>query len=166
MPYLGSIFTIEGTEQTTPPGAAGPLSQVLCTEGECTLGAALISQMVEVFNALGAPKEFREAVEAVRKPYYTLESVWGRKFLPVHPVCCQIKDLGLQAQRITGQMLAAAPAAALVPRAPAPMSFFERAFKAATILGAVATVLYLLFGIYKFQKEQQPRRRIRGRALR
>lgn len=120
--------------------ALGQLGDLVCVEGDCKAGEAAVKQMQELYNALtgaggGAfyqagqqaggggtasavavmiATKYGPTVAALVKAKDDLET-WARRWVPFHPNCCAIRDIGKQAQDITQRMAADAKVAAPTP---------------------------------------------------
>jgi len=160
----GTVFTIEGAQgnYSAPSTALGELGDVVCIEGDCVVGAALVKQMTEVFASIGKPEKFKPAIDGILGPYRELESSWGRRFVPFHPACCTIKTLGQQAQGLTSEMLQSAEAAQ-IPGVVIPDSKSETLFKWATIIGAVATIGVVILKFADIYGKSKGARKVFGR---
>ena len=92
----------------------GQLGDIICVEGDCKLGESLVTQMKGFYTAVTAPgfpgatamaTKYGPSVSAILKAKSEKET-WARRWLPFHPNCCAIRDIGKQAQDITRQMAA------------------------------------------------------------
>lgn len=151
-------------------GGLGQLGDVICVEGDCKLGESLVTQMNGFYTAVTAPgfpgatamaQKYGPSVSAILKAKSEKET-WARRWLPFHPNCCAIRDIGKQAQDITRQM--AADAKVVAPSVvPVPWT------DSGGILGSAVSSLWSLAklgvvvvgGVYVWKQlaAPQPRRR-------
>lgn len=86
---------------------------IVCTEGDCVIGEALIKSLVKFFDSVHRPRQFEAAVEAVYAAWEAENAKFTRK-IPFSSSCCAIKELGAKAQQLQAQ-IAAATHVATVP---------------------------------------------------
>lgn len=84
-------------------GEGDGLGDILCTEGDCTIGKALVLQLVKFFDGVHRPKKWEPTVMALYGAWEQAEAGLSRK-IPFSPACCTIKELGDQAQRLQRQI--------------------------------------------------------------
>lgn len=85
------------------------MSDLFCTTVMCSQGKASVETMRHTFDTLSNEINFdryhyESAVSAIEQAFqdnYGMFSQW----IPFNPACCAIKDLGLQAEHLTADML-------------------------------------------------------------
>lgn len=99
---------------------------MLCLEGDCKIGETLVRQMQAMFRKVvfepGLEDPQARAINErwgilasnITEEFNTLERQIGRKF-PFAIACCQIKELGRQAEKVTQGMAEMADIAAPAP---------------------------------------------------
>ncbi len=96
----------------TSAGAAYELGDFVCTEGDCQIGRALVREMGVVYSALVAQlapsnsefvRLFGVTVASLQASYSSSDGFWVH-WLPFHPGCCTIKEIGRKAQDLTKRM--------------------------------------------------------------
>jgi hypothetical protein len=92
-------------------GADADLSGFICVEGECSIGRNLVREMGVLYTSLiaqvSAQQEFVARFGAtVASIQAQLEQVdsWAVSWVPFHPGCCTILEIGRRAQDISRQM--------------------------------------------------------------
>jgi hypothetical protein len=95
-------------------GSEMGLGDWVCIEGDCQIGRSLIREMGAVYTALVAQvgtqdfvNRFGSTVQSIQATLSDMDS-WAVHWVPFHPGCCTIKELGRRAQDITRQMREAA----------------------------------------------------------
>lgn len=89
-------------------GGSNGLGDTLCVEGDCRVGDAAVTQMVKAIDALRAQRRAEPFEIAAQSIYAAWEKTKGAKrYVPFHPVCCEVREIGKQAEALTDKMLSA-----------------------------------------------------------
>lgn len=92
------------------------VGDVICTEGDCTIGEALVKQMYSFYLASVASLQtddlklgsfvakYGTTAKTIAESFDDANSRFSRKVLPFSTWCCTIKDVGGQAQALTKAM--------------------------------------------------------------
>jgi hypothetical protein len=119
-------------------GASGPL----CATGDCAAGRVSVQEMRSTFDALVANPQFDrwrfESSVVALESTYNATAGWFSEWIPFNPNCCAIKDIGIQADELTRQMLVSVGSADAGQR-PASQAGFD--------LNSLMTVGALLLGV-------------------
>jgi hypothetical protein len=84
----------------------GKVGDIFCTEGDCKIGEMAIGQMGTFYASLkvkNVHQPYEVGVKAILEAYEKARSSWTRQ-IPFTTVCCQIKQLGVQAISMTQSM--------------------------------------------------------------
>ena len=101
MSALDELFGDTGCVSDSAP----LLGDVISAEDDCQQGKSSVLQMVQFFEALGRPKKYEAAAEAIYASYERAENSFWRS-MPFSSACSAIRDAGVQAQALMQQMAA------------------------------------------------------------
>jgi hypothetical protein len=89
------------------------LGDWFCVEGDCDFGRTQVRQLRAVYASAGSPTRFKGAFEAIIQAHDAIEARWFAKRIPFTTLCCDLKNIGVQAQTLAADILEATGSAGL-----------------------------------------------------